>query len=264
MRKYYQLTECQRYQIYALKKVGHDQQTIAATLAVSRWSAGNCAAIVANAATVPAQHALTRRQQKAQVTKMTPEVVERIEADLRQEWSPEQIAGRLAAQGGLRLSPERIYQHIRADRQAGGTLYRHLRHRQKKRKKRYGKPDARGQIKDQTRIDQRPTVVEGKSRIGDGAIDRVMGGKGQGALVSLVERRSSYTLLGKVASKQAEEVASPLRCSPLTRSIPRPLRPITARSLPTIQRSARRWTRPSISLIPTMPGNGASTRIPTG
>ena len=32
MSKYYQLTECQRYQIYALKKVGHDQQTIAATL----------------------------------------------------------------------------------------------------------------------------------------------------------------------------------------------------------------------------------------
>ena len=268
MRKYYQLTECQRYQIYALKKVGHDQQTIAATLAVSPSTI--CRELRRNRGQRgyrprPAhQHALTQRQQKAQVTKMTPEVVERIEADLRQEWSPEQIAGRLAAQGGLQLSPERIYQHIRADRQAGGTLYRHLRHRQKKRKKRYGKPDARGQIKDQTRIDQRPTVVEGKSRIGDGVIDRVMGGKGQGDLVSLVERRSRYTLLGKVASKQAEEVASPLGCSPLTRSIPRPLRPITARSLPTIQRSARRWTRPSISLIPTMPGIGASTRIPTG
>ena len=35
MRKYYPLTECQRYPIYALKKVGHDQQTIAATLKVS-------------------------------------------------------------------------------------------------------------------------------------------------------------------------------------------------------------------------------------
>ena len=35
-----------------------------------------------------------------------------------------------------------------------------------------------------------------------------MGGKGPGALVSLVERRSRYTLLGNVDSKQAEEVAS--------------------------------------------------------
>ena len=31
------------------------------------------------------QHALTRRRQKAQVTKMTPEIVEQIEADLRNE-----------------------------------------------------------------------------------------------------------------------------------------------------------------------------------
>jgi len=139
---------------------------------------------------------------------MTPEVVEQIEADLRQEWSPEQIAGRLEATGGLRLSPERIYQHIRSDRQLGGTLYQHLRHRQKKRKKRYGKLDARGQIKDRVSIDQRPAIVEEKNRIGDWEIDLVMGAKGQGALVSLVERRSRYTLLGKVTSKQADEVAA--------------------------------------------------------
>ena len=78
---------------------------------------------------------------------MTPEVVERIEADLRQEWSPEQIAGRLAGQGGFQLSPERIYQHIRADRQAGGTLYRHLRHHQKKRKNAMANPMPAGRLK---------------------------------------------------------------------------------------------------------------------
>ena len=81
---------------------------------------------------------------------MTPVVIERIEAALRQQWNPEQIAGRLAAGGGLRLSPQRIYQHI----QAGGTLYHHLSHSQKKRKKRYGKADTRGQIKDRVSIVQ--------------------------------------------------------------------------------------------------------------
>ncbi len=35
MRTYHQLTEHQRYQMYALKKAGHDQQRIAATLEVS-------------------------------------------------------------------------------------------------------------------------------------------------------------------------------------------------------------------------------------
>ena len=211
MRKYHQLTEHQRYQIYALKKVGHDQQTIAATVEVSpstisrelRRNRGQRGYRPRQAH----QQTLMRRRQKAKVTKMTPEVIKQIEAALRQEWSPEQIAGRLQATDGLRLSPERIYQHIRADQAAGGTLYQHLRHNQKKRKKRYGKADARGQIKDRVSIDQRPAIVDRKSRIGDWEIDLVMGGKRTGALVSLVERRSRYTLLDKVASKQAEAVA---------------------------------------------------------
>ena len=87
-------------------------------------------------------------------------------------------------------------------------MYRHLRHSQKKRKKRYGKADGRGQIKDRVNIDQRPAIVEEKSRIGDWEIDLVMGRTRTGALVSLVERRSRYTLLGKVGSKQAEQVAA--------------------------------------------------------
>ena len=208
MGTYHPLTEYQRYQIYVLRKAGHDQQTIATTIEGSpstisrelRRHRGQRGYRPHQAH----QKALVRRRQKAQVTKMRPALVERIEADLRQEWSPEQIADRLEAAEGLRLSAERIYQPIRADRQSGGTLYRHRRHRQKKRS---GKLDARGQIKDRLSIDQRPALAEGKSRIGDWEIDRVMGRKRQGALVSLVERRSRYTLLGKVTSKQAEEVA---------------------------------------------------------
>ena len=212
MGTYYQLTEHQRYQIYALKKAGHNQQRIAATLEVSPSTIGR--ELRRNRGQrgyrphQAHQKALARRRAKAKATKMTPAVMERIEAGLRQEWSPEQIAGRLAADDGLRLSPQRIYQHIQTDRQAGGTLYRHLRHRQKQRKKRYGKADGRGQIKDRVSIDQRPAIVEEKSRIGDWEIDLVMGRTRTGALVSLVERRSRYTVLGKVGSKQAEQVAA--------------------------------------------------------
>ena len=151
MGTYHPLTEPQRYQIYALRKAGHDQQGIAATLGVS----------------------------------------------------PSTIGRELRRNRG-----QRIYQHIRADRQAGGTLYRHLRHGQKKRKKRDGKADGRGQIKDRVSIEQRPALVEEKSRIGDWEIGLVLGRPGTGALVSLVERRSRYTVLGKVASKQAEPVAA--------------------------------------------------------
>ena len=60
MRKYHQLTEHQRYQIYALKKVGHDQQKIAATVEVCpRRFRGSCTVIAANAAIAP-----TRRTNK--------------------------------------------------------------------------------------------------------------------------------------------------------------------------------------------------------
>ena len=212
MGTYHPLTEYQRYPMYALKKAGHTQQSMAATLAVSPSTIGR--ALRRNQGQrgyrpgQAHQKALARRRCKAKATKMTPAVIERIQAGLRQQWSPEQIAGRLAAGGGLRLSPQRIYQHVQADRQAGGMVYRHLRHRQKKRKKRDGKADGRGPIKGRVSIDQRPAIVEEKSRIGDGEIDLVMGRPRTGALVSVVERRSRYTVRGKVASKQAEHVAA--------------------------------------------------------
>ena len=134
-------------------------------------------------------------------------MIAQIEEKLRQQWSPEQISGWLGRTRGPSLSHEWIYQHIRIDLQAGGYLYTHLRQSHKKRRKRYGKPDARGQIRNRVSIEQRPDVVEKKSRIGDWEIDLVVGRKQHGALVTLVERRSRYTVIGKVTTKQADEVA---------------------------------------------------------
>ena len=212
MGSYHQLTEPQRYQIYALKKVGQDQQTIAAVLGVSPSTVSRELRRNRSQRGYRAhqahQQALARRRHKAKATKMTPAVVARVEALIGQDWSPEQVAGRLHREEGVRISIERIYQHLRADRQAGGPLWPHLRHSRKKRKKRYGKPDARGQIKDRVSIEVRPAIVDEKSRIGDWEIDLVIGAKHRGALLTLVERRSRYTLLGKVRSKQADEVAA--------------------------------------------------------
>ena len=221
MGTYHQLTECQRYQIYALKKAGHAQQSIAATLEVSPSTI--CRELRRNQGQrgyrpgQAHQHALARRRAKAKATKMTPAVIERIEADLRQEWSPEQIAGRLQATDGLRLSTERIYQHIRADRQAGGTLYRHLRHSQKKRKKRYGKADARGQIKDRVSIDQRPAIVEEKkphrrlgNRLGTGPPGHRGAGLGGGTTLALYRLGQSLLQTGRARSSGDHCVARAL------------------------------------------------------
>jgi len=212
MKKYHQLTEHQRYQLAALRKEGHWQKTIAANLGVHpstisrelRRNRGQRGYRPHQAH----QKTQQRRQEAVKAVKMTPEVIAQVEEKLCQEWSPEQIAGWLPRTGGISLSHERIYQHVWTDRQAGGSLYTHLRQSHKKRKKRYGKPDGRGQIRNRVSIEQRPEVVAEKSRIGDWEIDLVVGRKQHGALVTLVERRSRYTVMGKVATKQAEEVAT--------------------------------------------------------
>ena len=94
-----------------------------------------------------------------------------------------------------------------ADKARGGTLCRHLRHAHKKRKKRYGSYDHRGQIKGRVSIDERPAIVDAKKRIGDWEIDTIIGKRHKGALLSLVERKSKFTLIRKLPKKQADLVA---------------------------------------------------------
>lgn len=77
------------------------------------------------------------------------------------------------------------------------ALWQHLRCRKKKRK-RYSSYDRRGQIADRRSIDERPAIVESKRRLGDWELDTIIGRQHQQAIVSLVERKSKYTLLAKV------------------------------------------------------------------
>ena len=152
------------------------------------------------------QNANSRKQNSRKKTRFTEAVKQRVEFYIKQDWSPEQISGRLAWEEDLHISHETIYQHIWADKQAGGDLYQHLRGARKKKKKRYGTKDDRGQIKDCVRIDQRPEVVDNKERIGDWEIDTIIGSHHQGALVSAVERKSQLTLIEYVPQKQADIV----------------------------------------------------------
>ena len=77
-------------------------------------------------------------------------------------------------------------------------MYRYLRC-QKKRGKRYGSNERRGQIPNQRMIDERPSVVDRRNRIGDWEGGTRIGKGHQGVLVSLNERKSRYPLLGAFA-----------------------------------------------------------------
>jgi len=121
--------------------------------------------------------------------------------------SPEQICGRLTLEEQETVSHERIYQYVYEDKAQGGDLYTFLRC-QKKRKKRYGSHSRRGIIPNKVSIDERPKVVEKRSRIGDWEGDTIIGKGRYGAIVSLVERTSRYTLLHQLPSKHAEPVCN--------------------------------------------------------
>jgi IS30 family transposase len=73
---------------------------------------------------------------KPKAVKLADELMLLIDGYLRQDWSPEQIVGRLEKDGIIKLHHETIYRYILADKQTGGTLYKHLRHQNKTYRKR--------------------------------------------------------------------------------------------------------------------------------
>ena len=109
------------------------------------------------------------------------------------------------------LSHEWIYQYVYADKRSGGDLYRYLRC-QKPRRKRYGSYDRRGIIPNQVSIDERLAIVDARQRLGDGEGDTVIGKGHRGALETLVERTSLYTVIQAVRRKTAEALRTAVRC----------------------------------------------------
>ncbi len=210
MSQYKQLTEAQRYQIQVLKKVETSQVEIALIVDVSAPTISReLKRNTGRRGYRPKQahnKALKRRGDAIKAIKMTLPLVDLIESKIRLDWSPEQVSGWLEEERTIKISHERIYQHIWTDKCQGGELYKHLRQSNKKRKKRYGSKDKRGQIRNRISIDERPEEVEAKTRIGDWEIDTVIGKNHQGALVTIVDRVSKYTLIKRVASKHADVV----------------------------------------------------------
>lgn len=146
-----------------------------------------------------------------------------IKEKLLLDWSPEQISGYGKKTGLFSISHERIYQYILEDKESGGKLYLHLRCGKKRYRKRYGSIKRSGSIKNRVMIDERPDIVERKERIGDWEIDTIIGKHHQKAIVTLVDRVSKKTLIGKVGTKHADFVAkqtirllSPLKSSAFT------------------------------------------------
>jgi IS30 family transposase len=148
-----------------------------------------------------------------------------IEGMLRADFSPEQIVGRLRFEGLRSMSHETIYLWIWADKEAGGTVWRHLRGARKLKRKRYGRHDSRGRLAGKRMISERPAVVERRTRLGDWEIDTVHG-RGKPAVVTVVERKSGLVRIGQIPRVGAQETLR--RTTYILRNESHPIRTITA------------------------------------
>jgi IS30 family transposase len=208
---YQQLTEHERYQIYSLNKIGMNKTAIGKQLnrhpsTIGREIKRN----TGNRGYRPKQAQRLsdeRRVSAVKAIKITDEIKSWIVKLLKQQLSPEQVAAYLKRHKQLSLHHETIYQIIYADKKAGGTLYQQMRIMSKKYRKRYGSYDSRGRIKNRISIDDRPSVVDDKSRIGDWEGDTVMGKGRKSALLTLVERKTLYTMIFRLTGKDATLLA---------------------------------------------------------
>lgn len=203
--KYRQLTEGTRCQIALLfgekislteisKRVGVSKSTVSREVRRNRMAGDYSAA--------EAQRLSEARRRSAAKHSISTDTMFYVETGLCWKWGPEQISAICKRIG----SHEWIYQHVQADKANGGELYRHL--RQGKRHYRKGYGTKRGRIPDAVSIEQRPAVVDERSRLGDWEADLVLGAQGTGAIVTLAERKSRIYLTKKVFTKEAGEVNS--------------------------------------------------------
>lgn len=212
MSYYKQLTYEQRCQIEVLNKSGLTQQEIADAVGTSQPTISR--ELNRNTGQRGYRHKQAqrmrdeRRHAAAKTVKMNESMVERVEQKLAEKWSPEQISGWLREECSQPLSHERIYQHVWEDKRSGGQLYSHLRRRGKTYQKRCNGKRSRGQIRNRVGIEERPGIVDEKSRVGDWEIDTVIGKGHSGALVTIVERATQFTLVANVPNKSAEAVTA--------------------------------------------------------
>ena len=229
---YHQVTAAERYTLGLLRRRGLRPATIARILGRHRCTIGR--ELRRNGTPrdgcyrpqLADWYARGRRSRSRRNRQFTSADWAQVHELLREDWSPEQVAGWLRRFHLLSISHETIYRDIWANKHAGGTLYRHLRGASKQRRKRYGRYDSRGRLAGKRLITERPAIVEARQELGHWEADTMLGAGQTGACVlSMVERKSGYLLLGQLHQRTSAFVNA--RARQLIRAQPQPVRTIT-------------------------------------
>ncbi|MDP0561535.1 MAG: IS30 family transposase [Candidatus Endonucleobacter sp. (ex Gigantidas childressi)] len=209
-RQYKQLTQGQRYQIEALLRTDYIQKEVAVSVGISESALSRELSRNANDDGYGAEsaHVLAsqRRVKATKFSKTDKRHMTIIKKGLLLGWSPENISFRMKVEvPDIALSHTTAYKRVATNKVLGGSLYKNLPRFGKRRCKGGKRKAGRITIPDRVDISYLPAVVDLRSRLGDREGDTIYG---QGAyLVTLVDRKSLLTLIGKVDTKHAEVVA---------------------------------------------------------
>jgi len=211
--KYKQLTLSKRYHISTLIKEGYNQKEIALKIGVDKSTI--CREFKKYKSNKNSEYHPEEAQiqtklkhiKKPKRKAMNNQKEKYIRTKLKEDWSPEQIVGRMKRDTDYSISHETIYQFIYTNKHNGGMLYKHLRHRNKKYHNRLNKTKKRSIIPNRISIDKRAKIVDKKSRIGDWEIDTVIGKDHKGAILTIVDKASKFVLIKNLGSKHADVTA---------------------------------------------------------
>ncbi len=209
------LTLEERDRIAQLRHQGADQKEIAKDMGrssstISRELQRNSLDDTYYAAQAQRESERRRRERPLERKMDNPEINQTVRAGLAQDWSPEQITGRMEREHpdrpDCRVSPQTIYTWIeqQPDREHWKS---HLRRRGKRPSRRKNTATTG----DAARIANRPEVIEKRLRLGDFEGDTVLGPPGTGGLATLVDRLSRFTIIVKIQSKDADHVHEKLK-----------------------------------------------------
>ena len=206
------------------RRIGRHHSTISREIKRNRPTYADDAVYWYDAAQQYAQQRKTKARHWRK--KSNQQLVHYVQRKLINDWSPQQIAGRLLVDypnyEQMRISYEAIYQWIYADAVNGGNLYTHLRrcHKKRRKQRRYG--SLRGLIPGRVSIGQRPNAVDHRARFGDWEGDSLEGAKGSGAIATHVERKSRYLVAAKLSDKAASTMT--IASASAFRPIPKQMR----------------------------------------
>jgi IS30 family transposase len=147
------------------------------------------------------EKAQKRQEQKRHRSRVIEGPLEaKVRERLMRKHSPEQVSGALRRETGQGPSRTSLYNYIRADKEAGGELYKNLRINGKRRYRHRNKA-YRHKLPARVDISVRPVIVNERRRYGDWEADLIQGGRGY--LLSLYERKSRVSRLARLESKDS-------------------------------------------------------------